>query len=130
MMTKNEKIRTVLFVIAGLLLGIIVGVLVNDTKIDNEDANAEIASLKAVSDSLFNTICEDLLSQHKTLKNQIIINMQAGMFSKFYNQHLSFEQNLKDPMVGGAMKGLIHQAFPESFAEYDKLIKRLKHLEK
>jgi plasmid replication initiation protein len=100
------------------------------TKIDNKDANEEIASLKAVSDALFNSICEDLLKQHQTLKNQIIINMQAGMFAKFYNQQISFEQNLKDPMVGGAMKGLIHQAFPESFAEYDKLIQRLKHLEK
>lgn len=98
--------------------------------IDNESADSEIVALKHNSDNLFNTICEELLSQHPTLKNQIIVNMQAGMFAKFYNQNLSFEQNLKDPMVGGAMKGLIHQAFPESFTEYDKLIKRLKQLEK
>jgi len=98
-------------------------------KIENQDTNAEITSLKAVSDTLFNKICEDLLNQHKTLKNEIIINMQAGMFAKFYNQQLSFEQNIKDPMVGGAMKGLIQQAFPEAFAENDKLIKRLKHHE-
>ena len=56
--------------------------------------------------------------------------MQNGLFAKFYNQNHSFEQNLKDPMVGGAMKGLIHQAFPESFTEYDKMIKRLKQLER
>lgn len=99
-------------------------------KIENDEVGIEITTLKINSDMVFNEICEDLLAKNKTLKNKIIINMQNGLFAKFYNQNLSFEQNLKDPMVGGAMKGLIHQAFPEAFVEYDNMIKRLKHLEK
>ncbi|MFY7909997.1 MAG: replication initiation protein [Emticicia sp.] len=99
-------------------------------RFENEEAVEEIAKLKLASDLVFNEICNDLLATNKTLKNQIMINMQNGLFAKFYNQSLSFEQNLKDPMVGGAMKGLIHQAFPEAFTEYDIMIKRLKQLEK
>lgn len=99
-------------------------------RVENEEALDEITKLKAISDAVFNQICDDLLTQNKTLKNQILINMQNGLFAKFYNQSLTFEQNLKDPMVGGAMKGLIHQAFPEAFTEYDNMIKRLKQLEK
>ncbi|GGD79911.1 hypothetical protein GCM10011514_49900 [Emticicia aquatilis] len=99
-------------------------------RFENEEAVEEIAKLKSASDLVFNEICNDLLATNKTLKNQIMINMQNGLFAKFYNQSLSFEQNLKDPMVGGAMKGLIHQAFPEAFTEYDNMIKRLKQLEK
>ncbi len=99
-------------------------------KIENEEVNTEIAALKINSDVVFNEICEGLLSKNKTLKNQVIINMQTGLFAKFYNQNLSFEQNFKDPMVGGAMKGVIHQAYPEAFIEYDAMIKRIKQLEK
>lgn len=99
-------------------------------KTDNEGVSTEIATLKISSNIIFNEICEDLLSKNKTLKNQVIINMQTGLFAKFYNQNLSFEQNFKDPMVGGAMKGVIHQAYPEAFTEYDAMIKRIKQLEK
>lgn len=99
-------------------------------RVENEEALDEITKLKTISDTVFNQICDDLLTQNKTLKNQILINMQNGLFAKFYNQSLTFEQNLKDPMVGGAMKGLIHQAFPEAFTEYDNMIKRIKQLEK
>lgn len=99
-------------------------------RVENEETLDEITKLKSISDTVFNQICDDLLTQNKTLKNQILINMQNGLFAKFYNQNLTFEQNLKDPMVGGAMKGLIHQAFPEAFTEYDNMIKRLKQLEK
>lgn len=98
--------------------------------INNDSMVEEIAQLKTESNLVFNKICDDLLSKNKTLKNQIIINMQNGLFAKFYNQSLSFEQNLRDPMIGGAMKGLIHQAFPEAFIEYDSMIKKLKYLEK
>lgn len=98
--------------------------------INNDSMVEEIDKLKTESDLVFNKICDDLLSKNKTLKNQIIINMQNGLFAKFYNQSLSFEQNLRDPMIGGAMKGLIHQAFPEAFIEYDAMIKKLKYLEK
>lgn len=99
-------------------------------KVENADVTTEIAALKINSDVVFNEICEDLLSKNKTLKNQVIINMQTGLFAKFYNQNLSFEQNFKDPMVGGAMKGVIHQTYPEAFIEYDAMIKRIKQLEK
>lgn len=99
-------------------------------KTENAEVNTEIAALKINSDVVFNEICEGLLSKNKTLKNQVIINMQTGLFAKFYNQNLSFEQNFKDPMVGGAMKGVIHQTYPEAFIEYDAMIKRIKQLEK
>lgn len=99
-------------------------------KADNEIVSTEIATLKISSDVIFNEICNDLLSKNQTLKNQVIINMQTGLFAKFYNQNLSFEQNFKDPMVGGAMKGVIHQTYPEAFIEYDAMIKRIKQLEK
>lgn len=33
-------------------------------------------------------------------------------------------------MVGGAMKGVIHQAYSEAFVEYDAMIKHIKQLEK
>lgn len=99
-------------------------------KVENAEVTTEIAALKINSDIVFNEICESLLSKNKTLKNQIIINMQTGLFAKFYNQNLSFEQNFKDPMVGGAMKGVIHQTYPEAFIEYDAMIKRIKQLEK
>lgn len=52
--------------------------------------------------------------------------MQTGLFAKFYNQNLSFKQNFKDSMVGGAMKGGNHQAYPESFTEYDAMVKHIK----
>lgn len=99
-------------------------------RVENEEIIEEIAKLKSTSDVVFNEICNDLLAKNKTLKNQIILNMQNGLFAKFYNQNLSFELNLKDSMVGGAMKGLIHQAFPDAFVEYDNMIKRLKQLER
>lgn len=98
--------------------------------IENQEVTNEITQLKLASNLIFNEICDDLLLKDKNLKNQIIINLQSGLFAKFYNPNLSFEQNLKDPMVGGAMKGLIHQAFPHAFIEYDNMIKRLKQLEK
>lgn len=98
--------------------------------VENQEVTNEIAQLKSASNLIFNEICDDLLHKDKNLKNQIIINLQSGLFAKFYNPNLSFEQNLKDPMVGGAMKGLIHQAFPHAFIEYDNMIKRLKQLEK
>ncbi len=45
MKTRNEKIRTALFVIAGLMVGFTAGILVSDTKIDNEAAKGTISKV-------------------------------------------------------------------------------------
>lgn len=82
MMTKNEKIRTVLFVIAGLLLGIIVGVLVNDTKIDNEDARGTISRINNYRNVKISE--EDLKLRNEILSDTNLYNGYKNYFNFHY----------------------------------------------
>lgn len=89
----------------------------------------QVDTLKAKAHDMKLKVLTELV-QDQGIKQAIIDKFTAGFFKTYYKANLSFEDNIKNPAIGGFMVAEVGRLYPELFEEAEQLMKQAEAIER